>query len=163
MRTLSFIVAHTDGANRRVGGRWGNEAVAKRGHWCTGKHHFTHKVHISALSCGGWKVEAGHTVFAHYTGTLENGELFDSSIGKPHRAKHGFYFDINKGQVIKGWDVVLKCPRVSILTCCIHSCVFGQGFGSMKVGEKAVLTLRGDYAYGPGGLVWCHGLTWWVI
>ena len=30
--------------------------------------------------------QKGHTVFAHYTGTLENGEVFDSSIGKPHRA-----------------------------------------------------------------------------
>ena len=71
------------------------------------------------------------TVFAHYTGKLENGQVFDSTAGKPHRQKHGFYFTPGAGEVIAGWDV---------------------GFGSMSVGEKAVLTLRHDYAYGEGGM-----------
>ena len=77
------------------------------------------------------QVEAGMTVFAHYTGKLENGQVFDSTAGKPHRQKHGFYFTPGAGEVIAGWDV---------------------GFGSMSVGEKAVLTLRHDYAYGEGGM-----------
>ena len=33
----------------------------------------------------GASVEQGHTVFAHYTGKLHNGQLFDSTVGKPHR------------------------------------------------------------------------------
>merc|ERR1712238_170593 len=55
----------------------------------------------------------GMEVKAHYTGTLKSdGSKFDSSLdrGKP------FTFMIGQGQVIKGWD---------------------EGFGSMKVGEKA--------------------------
>jgi len=66
----------------------------------------------------------GAEVTAHYTGTLESdGSKFDSSRdrGKP------FQFTIGQGQVIKGWD---------------------EGFASMKVGEKAKLTIRSDYGYG---------------
>lgn len=69
----------------------------------------------------------GNEVEAHYTGTLaSDGSKFDSSRdrGKP------FKFTIGQGQVIKGWD---------------------EGFASMKVGEKAVLKIRYDYAYGETG------------
>lgn len=45
-------------------------------------------------------------MFAHYTGKLLNGEVFDSTSGKPHRQKHGFYFTPGAGEVIQGWDVV---------------------------------------------------------
>lgn len=69
----------------------------------------------------------GFEVTAHYTGTLEaDGSKFDSSVdrGQP------FKFVIGKGSVIKGWD---------------------EGFASMKVGEKAILTIRSDYGYGDSG------------
>eukprot|EP00536_Pseudo-nitzschia_multiseries_P018607 jgi/Psemu1/248839/estExt_Genewise1.C_27570002 len=69
----------------------------------------------------------GNEVEAHYTGTLvSDGSKFDSSRdrGKP------FKFTIGQGQVIKGWD---------------------EGFASMKVGEKAILKIRYDYAYGESG------------
>jgi len=69
----------------------------------------------------------GNEVEAHYTGTLvSDGTKFDSSRdrGKP------FKFTIGQGQVIKGWD---------------------EGFASMKVGEKAILKIRYDYAYGESG------------
>lgn len=67
--------------------------------------------------------EEGHEVRAHYTGTLEDGSKFDSSRDRGQE----FKFKIGKGSVIKGWDI---------------------GFASMKVGEKAVLKCRQDYAYG---------------
>lgn len=69
----------------------------------------------------------GMQVTAHYTGTLaEDGSKFDSSLdrGKP------FQFTIGQGQVIKGWD---------------------EGFASMKIGEKAMLTINSDYGYGDSG------------
>jgi peptidylprolyl isomerase len=69
---------------------------------------------------------SGFVVTAHYTGTLEDGTKFDSSVdrGQP------FKFTIGQGQVIKGWD---------------------EGFATMKVGEKAMLTIRSDYGYGDNG------------
>eukprot|EP00591_Stephanopyxis_turris_P011980 CAMPEP_0195516902 /NCGR_PEP_ID=MMETSP0794_2-20130614/9033_1 /TAXON_ID=515487 /ORGANISM="Stephanopyxis turris, Strain CCMP 815" /LENGTH=486 /DNA_ID=CAMNT_0040645613 /DNA_START=32 /DNA_END=1492 /DNA_ORIENTATION=- len=70
---------------------------------------------------------SGTVVTAHYTGTLESdGSKFDSSVdrGKP------FEFTIGQGQVIKGWD---------------------EGFASMKVGEKATLTIKSEYGYGKSG------------
>jgi peptidylprolyl isomerase len=69
----------------------------------------------------------GSEVRAHYTGTLDSdGSKFDSSRD---RGKE-FEFRIGQGQVIKAWD---------------------QGFASMKVGEKAILKCRSDYAYGEHG------------
>ena len=79
----------------------------------------------------GHQPQRGHTVFAHYTGRLTDGTVFDSTQGKPHRAEFGFYFTLGAGEVITGWDV---------------------GFGAMRVGEKAVLTCRSDYAYGDQGM-----------
>lgn len=69
---------------------------------------------------------SGDMVIAHYTGTLTNGEKFDSSRDR----NKPFEFTIGQGQVIKGWD---------------------QGFATMKKGEKAILRCRSDYAYGKGG------------
>jgi hypothetical protein len=53
-------------------------------------------------------------VFAHYTGKLQSGEVFDSTTGKPHRAKHGFYFTPGAGEVIQGWDVVRASLSLSL-------------------------------------------------
>ena len=63
---------------------------------------------MRALRCvvAATQVEPGQTVFAHYTGKLQSGEIFDSTTGKPHRQKHGFYFTPGAGEVIQGWDVV---------------------------------------------------------
>ena len=124
---------------------------------------------LRRVAHAGLQVEPGQTVFAHYTGKLQSGEVFDSTSGKPHRQKHGFYFTPGAGEVIAGWDVVrispwaTSCPHArnmaramlrldtnvdagsALLTC---RSMLRQGFASMKVGEKAVLTLRSDYAYG---------------
>ncbi|KAL4708661.1 hypothetical protein ACJJTC_008187 [Scirpophaga incertulas] len=68
----------------------------------------------------------GQTVVVHYTGTLINGQKFDSSRdrGKP------FKFKIGKGEVIRGWD---------------------EGVARMSMGERAKLTCTSDYAYGRQG------------
>jgi len=67
--------------------------------------------------------EEGYEIRAHYTGTLDDGTKFDSSVDRGQE----FKFTLGKGKVIKGWDL---------------------GFASMKIGEKAILRCRSDYAYG---------------
>lgn len=66
---------------------------------------------------------AGNIVVVHYTGTLENGTKFDSSVdrGQPFR------FPIGQGVVIKGWD---------------------EGVMSMKIGGKRKLIIPADLGYG---------------
>lgn len=68
----------------------------------------------------------GYEVAAHYTGRLLDGTKFDSSVDRGT----AFKFVIGTGQVIKGWD---------------------EGFGSMKIGEKAILKCAPEYAYGKAG------------
>lgn len=69
----------------------------------------------------------GNKVTVHYTGTLaSNGKKFDSSRDRDAP----FSFQLGAHQVIKGWDI---------------------GVASMKKGERAILTLAPDYAYGAAG------------
>lgn len=74
----------------------------------------------------GDKPEKGKKVKVHYTGKLEDGTVFDSSIkrGTP------IEFTLGVGQVIKGWD---------------------EGIADMKVGEKRQLIIPPDLGYGPNG------------
>ncbi|MBH0185766.1 MAG: FKBP-type peptidyl-prolyl cis-trans isomerase [Nitrospira sp.] len=69
---------------------------------------------------------AGKTVSVHYTGWLENGKKFDSSVdrGQP------FSFPLGAGRVIKGWD---------------------EGVQGMKIGGKRKLTIPSDLGYGSRG------------
>ncbi len=75
----------------------------------------------------GDKPKAGQKVTAHYTGTLDNGKKFDSSVdrGQP------FEFNILQNQVIRGWDV---------------------GFSNLNKGSKATLIIPYTYGYGEGGM-----------
>ncbi len=73
----------------------------------------------------GAEAKKGDRIKVHYTGTLMNGKMFDSS-----RGKDPFSVTIGAGQVIKGWD---------------------QGLGGMKVGGKRKLTIPWQDAYGDKG------------
>jgi len=68
----------------------------------------------------------GDTLSMHYTGKLEDGTEFDSSIprGEP------LSFTLGAGQVIKGWD---------------------QGLLNMCEGEKRKLSIPADLGYGDSG------------
>lgn len=70
--------------------------------------------------------QPGELVSVHYTGSLEDGTIFDSSIkrGQP------IQFIIGHGQVIPGWD---------------------EGISLLKVGGKGVLAIPSDLAYGEQG------------
>ena len=74
----------------------------------------------------GAEAKSGSNVKVHYTGTLVNGEKFDSSRdrGEPYP------FTIDAGMVIPGWD---------------------QGVKGMKVGGRRKLTIPPDLAYGASG------------
>ena len=56
----------------------------------------------------GESPKPGQTVTVHYTGTLEDGKKFDSSVdrGQP------LVFPIGVGRVIKGWDEGLMTMKV---------------------------------------------------
>ncbi len=68
----------------------------------------------------------GKAVKVHYTGWLENGTKFDSSVdrGEP------FVFTLGAGQVIPGWD---------------------EGVMTMKVGGKRKLVIPPQLGYGAAG------------
>lgn len=74
----------------------------------------------------GAEAKKGSTLSMHYTGTLENGQKFDSSLDR----KQPFVFRLGVGQVIKGWD---------------------EGILGMKVGGKRRLEIPPEMGYGAGG------------
>lgn len=82
--------------------------------------------YIDQVEGSGPSPVTGKTVTVHYTGTLENGKKFDSSVdkGKP------LSFVIGRGEVIKGWD---------------------EGLMTMKVGGKRKLIVPPQLGYGPQG------------
>ncbi|KAK7056923.1 hypothetical protein VNI00_002641 [Paramarasmius palmivorus] len=70
---------------------------------------------------------AGDIVSIHYVGTLEDGSKFDSSFdrGRP------FQVELGSNTVIKGWE---------------------EGVLRLSKGEKAILTIPPDLAYGDRGV-----------
>jgi peptidylprolyl isomerase len=82
--------------------------------------------YVDLVVGNGASPKAGQTVTVHYTGKLENGKQFDSSLDRGQPAN----FRIGVGEVIKGWD---------------------EGLMSMKVGGKRKLIIPGDLGYGKFG------------
>ena len=83
---------------------------------------------IEVLQEGTGKLaDDNNTITVHYSGFLEDGTKFDSSVsrGEP------FVFVLGTNQVIKGWD---------------------QGVLGMQVGEKRKLTIAPELAYGQNGI-----------
>ncbi len=74
----------------------------------------------------GEAARAGKTVSVHYTGYLQDGTKFDSSVdrGQP------FSFRLGAGKVIRGWD---------------------EGLAGLKVGGRRRLVIPPDLGYGARG------------
>lgn len=72
----------------------------------------------------------GKDVKVNYTGMLEDGTKFDSSVDPSFGHVQPFTFKIGMGGVIKGWD---------------------EGVMSMKVGGKRRLIIPSDLGYGASG------------
>lgn len=77
----------------------------------------------------GEGVEANdfNKVIVNYTGSLEDGSIFDSSLNP---GREPFSFTLGVGSVIKGWDIGVK---------------------GMKVGGKRKLTIPPELGYGENG------------
>lgn len=75
----------------------------------------------------GVPAQIGKTVKVHYTGTLENGQKFDSSRDRGAPIE----FPLGVGHVIRGWD---------------------EGIAQLRVGDKAKLTIPAEMGYGARGV-----------
>lgn len=73
----------------------------------------------------GLEAQSGDTVVVNYTGQLEDGTVFDSTIGR-----EPFKFVLGAGSVIAGWE---------------------QGIAGMKAGGKRLLVIPPSFGYGAAG------------
>lgn len=74
----------------------------------------------------GKQAEKGKKVSVHYQGSLENGQVFDSS----YKRKQPIDFQLGVGQVIEGWD---------------------EGIALLQVGDKARFVIPSHLGYGSRG------------
>ena len=75
----------------------------------------------------GKQAQDFNKVVVNYTGKLEDGSIFDSSLNP---GREPFSFTLGVGSVIKGWDIGVK---------------------GMKVGGKRQLTIPSELGYGEKG------------
>lgn len=68
-------------------------------------------------------VQEGSVVKVHYTGTLSDGTVFDSSVNS-----EPLQFKVGEGMVIKGFE---------------------EGVKGMKLNEEKTITIKSEDAYGP--------------
>ena len=71
--------------------------------------------------------DPGQIVVVHYTGWLQDGTKFDSSVER----NEAFEVAAGVGQVIAGWDIILV---------------------RMRVGDKVRATIPPELGYGAGGV-----------
>ena len=77
-----------------------------------------------ATGCSGMaKAKSGDTVKVHYTGTLEDGTVFDTSV-----EREPLEFTVGQGQLIPGFE---------------------QAVIGMKIGDLKTINIPADQAYGP--------------
>ena len=77
-----------------------------------------------ATGCSGMiEAESGDTVKVHYTGTLEDGTVFDTSV-----EREPLEFTLGQGQLIPGFE---------------------QAVIGMKIGDLKTINIPADQAYGP--------------
>jgi FKBP-type peptidyl-prolyl cis-trans isomerase len=90
-------------------------------------------VQYETLKAGdGPAVKPGQSVTVHYTGTLTDGKVFDSTRAKAKDKDKDTpaTFEVGTGKVIAGWD---------------------EGVPGMKIGERRKLTIPPELAYGAVG------------
>ena len=75
----------------------------------------------------GKQAQDFNKVVVNYTGKLEDGSIFDSSLNP---GREPFSFTLGVGSVINGWDIGVK---------------------GMKVGGKRQLTIPSELGYGDKG------------
>ena len=75
----------------------------------------------------GTEAQDYNKVVVNYTGKLEDGSIFDSSLNP---GREPFTFTLGVGSVIKGWDIGVK---------------------GMKVGGRRRLTVPPELGYGNNG------------
>ena len=73
--------------------------------------------------CGDTQAKDGNTVKVHYTGSLEDGTVFDTSL-----EREPLEFTLGQGQLIPGFE---------------------QAVIGMKIGESKTVTIPAEQAYGP--------------
>lgn len=80
-------------------------------------------IYMATNSSAAQVVAVGDNISVQYTGTLTNGTVFDSNVGKSPLT-----FTVGSGQLIKGFD---------------------QGVVGMKVNQSKTITIPANEAYGP--------------
>jgi len=83
--------------------------------------------YIDTVVGSGAAPVAGKRVTVHYTGTLKDGQKFDSSLDR----NQPFTFVIGRGKVIRGWD---------------------EGVMGMRVGGRRQLIIPPELGYGERGV-----------
>lgn len=81
--------------------------------------------YLDIIAGEGESPETGQSVRVHYTGSLENGRVFDSS-----RGREPFSFALGRDPVIEGWE---------------------EGIRTMKPGGRRLLIIPAKLGYGRRG------------